>query len=287
MSRLISVRALFNFFLCVFILCLEGRAEAKDYVVNGEVYNDETVADLVTVITTTNPIPSIPDIWHIEVCQRSLMQIPAFLRCRKIIVCDGIQPGYEHRTSDYDVYKQRIVRLTQSDPAFSHAEVVFCSKWMHLAGAVKEAIKLVKTPFIFFHQHDFLLKKSFDLNGVIASMVANPQIKHVRLNQNPRADSYTVFDGPVDEVVQGSHFVPLTRCFGWSDNDHVTRLDYYADFVLPHCFERVSMEWDMHPWFQDKIAEHGHDAAHAVFGTYIYGQIADGNYIFHTDGKNH
>lgn len=161
--------------------------------------------------------------------------------------------------------------------------MVFCPKWVHIAGAVRDAIKSVTTPFLFIHQHDFLLLKDFDLNGLIATMIANPNIKHVRLNQNPRADSYTLWDGPVDQIIEGPHFVPLCRTFGWSDNDHVTRLDYYNDFVLPKC-GHCAMEAALHPALQSSFEELG-PIAQKPFGTYIYGEFTGGPYIFHLDGR--
>lgn len=212
-------------FFCVKLFTFTQECEAREYILNDRIYNDETVANLITIITTTNPIPSIPQVLHLYNSQKELFRIPAFALCKKIIVFDGLQPGYEHRLDDYEKYKQNVIELTKSDPYFSNTKLVFCPAWVHLAGALREAIKSVTTPYLFIHQHDFLLGKDFDLNGVIATMVVNPNIKHVRLNQYPRADFFPWFDGDVDQIIEGPHFVPLCRTFGWSDNDHVTRLD--------------------------------------------------------------
>ena len=85
---------------CLLLLCLCTHGWGYDMEWNGKVYDDDTVAQMITVITTTNPIPSIPSIKHIYPAQVALFQIPAFTRCKKIIVFDGLQPGWEKRRHD-------------------------------------------------------------------------------------------------------------------------------------------------------------------------------------------
>jgi len=179
---------------------------------NGKLYNDQTVSEMITVITTTNPIPSIPSTKHIYPTQKSLFRIPAIALCKKIIVFDGIQPGFEDRAADYEQYKQEIITLTKTDPYFANTELIFCEKWVHLAGAVREAMAHVTTPYIFIHQHDFVLMNDFELNGVIATMEANPNVKYVRLAHPPNI--HWLPSGDVDPVVIGPSFVPLMRHYG-------------------------------------------------------------------------
>ena len=79
--------------MCCLFIWLSTGVFGYDIEWNGKVYDDETVAQMITVITTTNPIPSIPSVKHIYPAQVALFQIPAFARCKKIIVFDGLQPG--------------------------------------------------------------------------------------------------------------------------------------------------------------------------------------------------
>lgn len=280
-------------FLAVFLyfgsLQLEGSQNYTPVVIDGVVYDDDLVASMITIITTTNPIPSIPSTTHIYNSTASLFRIPAFAKCKKIIVFDGIQ---DDKKSDiyflkaYKAYKKNILRLTQIDPYFANTELVYCREWVHLAGAIKEAVKHVTTPFIYIHQHDFDLVKDFDLNGLIASMTVNGNLKHVRLNHfDQPGDPYGMgYYGEIDEVINGPSFVPLLRIFGWSDPEHVARLDYYTDFVLPNCPERGPMELYLNALEWSAIQSFG-KAGHAPFGTYLYGGWFDGAYIRHTDGR--
>lgn len=256
--------------------------EASNILWNGVMYDDEKVAELITVITTTNPIPSIPTTKHIYPSQKSLFQIPAFTKCKKIIVFDGIQPGYEDRETDYDIYKRRIQILTETDPYFSNTELVFCDHWAHIAGAVKEAMSYVTTPYVFVHQHDFVLMKPFDLNAVIATMERNPNVKHVKL-ANPGINSHW-HPSEIDENVHGPTFIPLCRTFIWSDNDHISPTAYYTDFVFPNC-GFGAMEHFLWPMFIKERERLG-NGCHPKYGTYVYGNLKDGGYLFHSNGRD-
>lgn len=265
---------------CIFFLLI-GYAHAENILWNRKLYDDETVAEMITVITSTNPIPSIPKLTHIYPSQVSLFRIPAFKMCKKIIVFDGIQPGYEDRAKDYEEYKKNIIELTKSDPYFANTELIFCEKWVHLAGAIREAIAKVETPYVFIHQHDFILMKDFDLNGVIATMDINPNVKHVRLALPPINSHWLANE--IDEFVMGPTFVPLCRHFQWSDNDHIASTQYYREFVLPQC-SHGPMEDFLWTALQRDLKEFG-TWCHPKYGTYVYGRMCDGGYLRHTDGR--
>lgn len=273
------------FWSCAFSCCMAHNiSEIKqDIVVNNVKYSDQTVADLITVIISTNPIPSMPETDHIQEALYSLHRIPALAQCKKIIVFDGIQPLFEDRVESYNKYKMNIAKLVETDERFSNVQLLFLDKWSHLVGAVTEALKLVKTPFVFIHQHDLILQKYFFLNGIIATMVANPKIKHVRLNKR---ENY--LKSSCNWKVEASEefsFVPLCKSYGWTDQTHVARLEYYTDFVLPQC-NFGFMEQFLNPNFK-KLFQQIRCASHDLYGTYLYGDLTDGCYIYHSDGAEH
>jgi hypothetical protein len=240
------------------------------------VYDDETVASLVTVITSTSPIPSMPSTKFLYEAQKSLFQVPALAKCKKIIVFDGIRKGQKQLAKKYAEYKRNVMQLVQEDPYFSNTELVFCSEWGHLAGTLKEALLHVDTPFLFIHQHDLVLLQGFDLNGVIASMEANPKIKYVAFGKRANTPN-DFYHGPLDQEIEGISFVPLCRSCGWSDQCHAASADYYRFFVLPQC-SYTFMESVLHPALKKMGRE--------LFGTYLYGNLFDGPYIFHADARN-
>jgi hypothetical protein len=145
-------------------------------------------------------------------------------------------------------------------------------------------MKYVETPFVLIHQHDFILNKDFDLNGLIASMVANPLIKHVRMTRGNTNRSFLKWERRIDQNIEGPHFVPLCRTFGWSDNDHVASVEYYREFVLPKC-GRCAMENVLHSHFGEDIKNFGLEEAHKYYGTYLYGNLSDGKYFYHSGAR--
>jgi hypothetical protein len=262
----------------------------------GELIDDNLAAQLITVITTTSPLPSMPSLQHLYPAQASLAKIPAFTKCKKIIVFDGISPSYEDRAAEYEMYKNNVMSLIDTDPYFTNTELVFCEKWVHLAGTIKEAIKHVKTPFIFIYQHDDILLREFDLKGCLGSMILNPLIKYIHLTRYPNqglphtGDIATTWYGPVDNYVQGGSLVPLTRCFGFSDYAHISTVNYYKSVVLPICqnrrgFMETFMQAEMKKRLVGQQEESKINRIHALFGTYFYGDLTDGCYIFHSNGS--
>lgn len=254
--------------------------------------DDHQVAELVTVITSTSPIATLPTLKHLYPAQTSLFKVAALAKCHKIIVFDGVAPMHEGRNKAYEVYKGRVARLTQEDPLFSNTELVYCDDWLHLSGSLKEALAYTKTPFVFIHQHDDILTKAFDMNGCVLSMMNNPNLKHIHLarymNKGRHSGAmHASWDGPVDSLVEGGSEVPLTRCFGWSDYGNVTTADYLSRVVLPRCGHGFPETFIQKAFKEALLGKSGVeiDQIHLEFGTYLYGGIGDGNYMHHSDGS--
>ncbi len=275
--------------ILIFALGISVESWASEYIEwEGVVYDDQTVAELVTVITTTSPIQSMPTTKILYATQKSLALVPALARCKKIIVFDGIKPdsNFAYRARDYELYKKHVKELTKTDPYFSNTELVFCSEWGCLIGGIREALKHVKTPFVFIQQHDFVLRKGFDLNAVVATMVANSSVRYVTFLSGIFRDINTWIDGwnYVDENIQGIHFVPLRRVGSWTDQSHIARTDYYREVVLPRCPDSY-METHLVHQYKAEIERNGFERAHEIFGTYLYGDRDTGDFLHHIDGK--
>lgn len=193
-----------------------------------------------------------------------------------IIVFDGVPIQQSYRTLAYELFIKNVEKLVQENPAFANTKLVINREHKHLANSLREAIKIADTPYVLVHQHDFALARPFDAITLIESMDRNPNIKMVRFNKWPNIGNW--WDGEVDDYVEGGTLAPLTRTFGWSDNDHIARLDYYIDFVLPKVTWNGAMEWFVHN--PEKCKQN-----HLEFGTYIYGAPGEAPYLKHLDGK--
>ena len=238
---------------------------------------EPSLMDKLTIITTTSPIPSNPSTAMLEKTQQSLFQVPALRGCKKIIVFDGVPPEQRYRTIAYGLYIKNVEKLIAEDPYFSNTILVVNNEFKHLANSLREAFTYVDTPYVFVHQHDFLLIRPFDAVNTIRSMEDNSNLKLIRFNRFSIEANW--WDGPIDSYIEGGSYVSLTRTFGWSDNDHIARTDYYLDFVFPKVTWNGAMEWFIHD--SEKIQKD-----HGTYGTYLYGDLKEPPYILHLDGKN-
>ncbi|MCB1108813.1 MAG: hypothetical protein KDK44_04080 [Chlamydiia bacterium] len=243
--------------------------------------SSNSLADKLTLITSTSVIPSHPSTQMLEITQKSLNLIPEFKDCPRIIVFDGIPSHQMNRSTAYEAYKQNVIELAKTNTDFANTKLIFCKEHKHLALALKEAMAQVTTPFVFVHQHDFKIIKPIDAIGLIRSMEDNPNLKHVRLNR--RQVMATKWDGKVDNVIEGPSYVPLSRTWGWSDNDHFCPKKYYDEFIFSKIKRKKPMEKVIQPL--QRRAERRNRANHKIFGTYIYGNLGDSPIIAHLDGK--
>jgi hypothetical protein len=237
---------------------------------------DTSLVDKLTIITTTSPIPSNPGTEMLEKTQQSLLQVAALQACKKIIVFDGVPPQQRYRSLAYELYIQNVEKLVRDNPIFANTKLVINREFKHLANSLREAMQLVDTPYVFVHQHDFILTRPFDAVNLIKSMDENPHLKLIRFNRFTNAPNG--WDGPIDHHIEGNYYVPLLRTFGWSDNDHIARIDYYRDFVFPKVTWGGAMEWFLHDPSKIQMDHHS-------YGTYLYGSMNDSPYIYHLDGK--
>ncbi len=237
---------------------------------------DISLADKLTINTPTSPIPSNPGTGMLEKTQESLLKVAALKACKKIIVFDGVPPQQRYRTLAYELYIQNVEKLVRENPVFSNTTLVINREFKHLANSLREAMKLVDTPYVFVHQHDFILTRPFDAINLIKSMDENPNLKLIRFNRFSNVPNG--WDGAIDNYIEGGCFVPLMRTFGWSDNDHIARMDYYNNFVFPKVTWGGAMEWFLHDPSRIQMD-------HLSYGTYLYGHPNDAPYIYHIDGK--
>ena len=70
--------------------------------------DDHKAAELITVITTTHPICTVPSDEHLYLAQASLFINPTLAKSKKIIVFDGVAPGFKDRCANYDLYKKKL-----------------------------------------------------------------------------------------------------------------------------------------------------------------------------------
>lgn len=229
----------------------------------------------VTMITTTSPILTNPSTEMLEEAQQGLMKTPAFRKCRKIIVFDGVPDVLSYRAFAYECFIENVKELVKTHPDFENTTLVVNTEHLNLGWSVGEAIKVTETPYVFVHQHDFFMLYPFDFFNLIRSMDRNPLLKHIKF---PAWKNTPTSHFPNDDYIEGGALIPLTRTFNWFDGEHFSRVDYYKEFVMPRITRPGPMETFLNTW-QD-IREN-----HSDYGTYLYGDLEQDNFLYHLDGK--
>ncbi len=245
----------------------------------------------ITFITNTSIVPGHPSTELLERSFQSWSQQPGFDLMPKIIVFD--EPETKHYKIElrkgvslkeaYDEYKRRCKKLVEENPNFKNTLLVFLKKYGHITGALREAFPFVKTRFVFIHQHDFILVRPINIEGILNSMEKNSSIQYVHftLARNVPYGNSQVYVNPYD----GFSEVPLCVSYNWSDHEHIASKQYYETFVFPSTGNRpIAMEWELaHPVRNACVAN---PKNHKKFGVFLYGSYGEGPFVTHLDGKN-
>lgn len=273
---------------------------------------------LCTIITTTSPTPSNPSTELLNETLRSLgFFAPELLACRNILVSDGYKDGEsskfrngvitEERAQAYHEYITALEGLVEKkpEPHWEHVEIIRLSDRHGFGFAVREALKMVETPFVCIMQHDrtFMRPCSFVL-PLLRSMAADPRLKmvgmpttscdpsrHVQVTVT-RLGTMKVCHPPFEETtitssdIPGVRFMPMIM---WLDSTHFASTDYYRNFVFgPR--KLVSRGG----FIEDRLGQQqGNDLreigwkSHAEYGTWLLddGHPPPTRLVGHLDGK--
>jgi hypothetical protein len=115
--------------------------------------NKQTVNDKITVIVLTSPIPSNPSTAKIDEC---ITSIRAVLPDAEILIgIDGVREEQENRRPAYEEFTTRL--LWNCLHKWQSVLPVVFERHMHQAAMTKHLLTLVKTPTIFFVEHDMVV----------------------------------------------------------------------------------------------------------------------------------
>lgn len=227
------------------------------------------LSDDLTVILTSSPTPSNPDIDMITDVISSLYKfaIGENSDCKIIIACDGTID----ENKKYSIFIKKIKAYYANNPNIT---IVVNQTKGHLTGNIRNVINLVKTKFLLVIQHDLPFVRDVNIQGVLDDMIINPKLKHVRFNR--RKNIKTGWDNiptfALEKIKLNNTYISNEV---WSDQNHVTTLDYYNDIVLKEVPDGTFMENVLN------VTSKGH---HEKYGTYIYGDVNDDRTIIHLDG---
>lgn len=221
-----------------------------------------------TVVITASLIPSHPDIRFIKQTIESLRYIHK----------PDIKVILAHDYHNDPRYAKYLYNLQKYIANKKNIHIVKRNTHGCLTGNVRHAVNYVNTKYMLLMQHDLPFVRDIDMNKVIEDMQNHPQIKHLRFSYKPNAHEIRPKNKALfGTILQGKHYQYMQTAI-WSDQNHLTTVDYYKNVILPKCPDGNYME---HTLFKIQTNKNLQD----LYGTYLFGNLKEGNYVKHTNGR--
>ncbi|KAK8060779.1 hypothetical protein PG996_010709 [Apiospora saccharicola] len=254
----------------------------------------QSVPDLLTVILTTSITPSAPSTELIEAIFQSIQRhCLRLIFCRVIVVFDSydqIAPQARlkrgqvtaEQASNFDLYKVNVKKLIldRGEAEFGSPNIVNNSvpfevlqtpdkqvtfiepsRRLGFGLAVREALRLTETPYVFVAQHDWALVADIPIENLLHVMQASESdpavpIKYVclpavrmlsyavhadvirhralrELTSTLKGDFPVVSSTSSKKEPETTATVPLTPMFFWHDKPHICSTEHYLARVFP------------------------------------------------------
>ncbi len=179
-----------------------------------------TLADQITVLVPTSPIPSHPSTAIIEATLASV-DTAGLGECRMIVMADGVRDEQEGRWEDYTEYVDLLCDLCMERPT---TEVIMFGTFYHQAMMTAITLERVTTPLILFVEHDTPLCGEIPWLSMCAA-IASGEADVIRLHHEAgvlKEHRYLV-NGRRQDV----HGVPMIRLAQFSARPHLSSAEWY------------------------------------------------------------
>lgn len=179
----------------------------------------------ITVLIPTSPIAAHPSTAMVEECIR---RVRAYLPTADIILMiDGVRPEQAERQNVYDEYKRVLVDFCND--AAGIYPLIF-REFTHQATMMRRALDFVRTPLVFFVEHDTWPVGRIDFPAICRAFENAPGMKMLRLHYDvtihPEHRAFMQSSHPVD---MGG--IAVYRTCQWSQRPHVARTAYYRKLI--------------------------------------------------------
>jgi hypothetical protein len=230
----------------------------------------------VTVIMPTSPIKSHPSTEKIdEVIKSVRYHMPD---ARIIVTFDGVRPEQNHLTANYIEYIRRFLAKHNNENIYP----IIMDEYTHQVGMAREALKHVKTPVIFYAEHDIsLYPESLEWEAGTQAIkdgkldmlryhfeVAIPEVhKHMMIDETP--------------IDLG---VPVIRTFQWSQRPHLASADWYRKILTENFTENAKCF--IEDYLHGSVDEsYKHTKDWNLFRIAIYNPEGSIKRAYHLDGR--
>lgn len=204
----------------------------------------KTVDENITVLIPTSPIPSHPSLRIIGETMATVREkLP---NAEIIIMIDGVREQQMERYPDYAEYTRQI--LWKCNNEWSNVLPVVFQEHRHQASMTKEVMKLVRTPTVFFVEHDtpLLADRTIPFEGMVKAIVSK-KANMIRLHHEEsilKEHRHLMLDASSEDVAG----VPMMRTAQWSQRPHLASSEFYRTILQEYFTEdsRTMIEDKMH-----------------------------------------
>jgi hypothetical protein len=192
----------------------------------------------VTVLLPTSPIPSNPSTAMIEDTIRRIRAYPDLKEAEILIMVDGVRVEQAYRRTDYEEYTRRLLDLCNWHPDFRGCLPIVYDTHLHQGMMTRYTLPLVRTPLIFFCEHDMWPEGEVDFAGLAKAMQVHEEVKVIRLFRDAEMHS-SHREMVLEETRHDMAGVPLVRTTQWSQNPHLAKTAFYRE-IIPRYFGHES-----------------------------------------------
>jgi hypothetical protein len=225
---------------------------------------------MITILVSTSHVPEHPFTSTID---RTIASVRATLPDSLIVIqCDGLASQHQdpRRMANYDGYKSALRGRYDNSVVLEYPDNV------NQSGMLGRALDYVKTPLIFYLEHDWLISPNVQWNR-LSKIILNGHYNLIRLYWGCRL--HPLHEGMMREreIIEE---VPFVRTLQYSQNPHLASTDFYRAIYASHLHDRTgAIEELMHgpcacgPWDRWKLA--------------IYNPLDEGSMMMaqHIDGR--
>ncbi|KAG5192007.1 hypothetical protein JKP88DRAFT_294376 [Tribonema minus] len=255
---------------------MNGEAGAR-----AETGGDPPLSDLLTVIVTTSPIQTNPDLSMLRHSLETLNKVPGLADCTTIVTCDGYQTAHgrvRYKTGritpemarDYDEFVARLSREVEvGDAPMRNVRLMIFEQRQGFGFAVKAALESCATRFALVLQHDYPIMRSFDCAAALRIM-AGPEGEGIK------------YAG----LLSTSTIRPKKKVKSFSSKaPHITEVDFYLETVFNGSVARGQFIEDTFGQAMLSDCKAGGAVAHAKYKAYILNDGLQDPMVGHLDGR--
>lgn len=187
----------------------------------------------VTIVIPTSVSPVHPSTEIIDEVIRGVRQY--FPGNEIILQIDGLRKEQSHRKDQYDEYKNRV--LWKCLHEWTNVLPIIFDKHEHQSNMMQKTIGLINTPLMFYIEGDIALKDGLNVNwNEIMDMFEYDKAYTVRFY------SYNHKIEPAHEYLMFEQDGDYIQTFQWSQQPHISRVNYYRNVVLPNTAPNLFIE---------------------------------------------